>query len=258
MILAVDIGNTTVGICIIDNDEIIAVEKCMTDISEIEINYHDKITKMLISRNIAKIDGAVISSVVPLMTELIRNVISSEYGVVPLIVNYKTACNITIKTDEPSKVGSDRIADAVGAVSEYGTPLIIIDMGTATTVSVVNKDSEFTGGVILPGVGTALNALIKNTAQLPQIKLGTPPQSIIGTNTADSIESGMLYGTAAAIDGICDRIFSELGYKSEIVATGGNSGKIIPLCRNKIILDKQLIMKGLNIIYQNNKEKTNA
>ncbi|MBQ3567294.1 MAG: type III pantothenate kinase, partial [Oscillospiraceae bacterium] len=140
MILAVDIGNTTVGICIIDNDEIIAVEKCMTDISEIEINYHDKITKMLISRNIAKIDGAVISSVVPLMTELIRNVISSEYGVVPLIVNYKTACNITIKTDEPSKVGSDRIADAVGAVSEYGTPLIIIDMGTATTVSVVNKD----------------------------------------------------------------------------------------------------------------------
>lgn len=258
MILAVDIGNTTVGICIIDNDEIIAVEKCMTDISEIEINYHDKITKMLISRNITKIDGAVISSVVPLMTELIRNVISSEYGVVPLIVNYETACNITIKTDEPSKVGSDRIADAVGAVSEYGTPLIIIDMGTATTVSVVNKDSEFIGGVILPGVSTALNALIKNTAQLPQIKLGTPPQSIIGTNTAGSIESGMLYGTAAAIDGICDRIFSELGYKPEIVATGGNSGKIIPLCRNKIILDKQLIMKGLNIIYQNNKEKTNA
>ncbi len=258
MILAVDIGNTTVGICIIDNGEIIAVEKCMTDISEIEINYHDKITKMLSSRNITGIDGAVISSVVPLMTELIKNVISTEYGVVPLIVNHETACAITIKTDEPSKVGSDRIADAVGAVSEYGVPLVIIDMGTATTVSVVNKDSEFIGGVIIPGVSTALNALIKNTAQLPQIKLGTPPQSIIGTNTADSIESGMLYGTAASIDGICDRIFAELGYKTEIVATGGNAGKIIPLCRNKIILDKQLIMKGLNIIYQNNKEKTNA
>lgn len=258
MILAVDIGNTTVGLSIIENDNIIATEKCMTDISEMEINYHDKITKLLSSRNITEIDGAVISSVVPIMTEHIKNIIASEYGIAPLIINHETAYSFKITTDEPSKVGSDRIADAVGAVSQYGTPLIIIDMGTATTISVINRQNEFIGGVILPGVSTALNSLIRNTAQLPQIKLGSPSDSIIGTNTASSIESGMLYGTAASIDGICERIFSELGYKPKVIATGGNSGKIIPLCRNEIILDKQLIMKGLNIIYKKYEEKIHA
>lgn len=258
MIVAADIGNTTVGISLIDNDEIIASEKYMTDVSEIEISYHEKIVKMLGSRGVEKLDGAVISSVVPLMTGLIKNVITSEYAVEPLVISNDTAYGLKIVTDEPSKVGSDRIADAVGAVSEYGAPLIIIDMGTATTVSVVNKDSEFIGGMILPGVRTALNSLIRNTALLPQIKLGVPPQSIIGRNTADSIESGMIYGTAASIDGICTRIFSELGYKPKIIATGGNSGKIIPCCQNEIILDKQLLMKGLNIIYKKYKENTDA
>ncbi len=252
MIIAADIGNTTVGISLIENDEIIASEKYMTDVSEIEINYHEKIVRMIKSRNIEKIDGAVISSVVPLMTGLIKNIIVSEYGVDPLIIGHKTAVGIKIMTDEPSKVGSDRIADAVGAVYEYGAPVIIIDMGTATTVSVVNKEKEFIGGMILPGVRTALNSLITNTAQLPQIKLGTPPESIIGRNTANSIESGMIYGTAASIDGICTRIFSELGYVPKIIATGGNSGKIIPCCQNKIILDTQLLMKGLNVIYKEN------
>lgn len=258
MILAIDIGNTTVGMSIINNDRIIASEKCMTDISETEINYHDKISRMLLANNVSKIEGAIISSVVPIMTEHIKNIIALNYGITPLLINHKTSCGIDIITDEPEKVGSDRIADAVGGVSEYGAPLIIIDMGTATTISIVNNENKFMGGIILPGVSTALNALIKNTAQLPQIKLASPPESIIGTNTVNSIESGMLYGTAAAIDGICERIFLQLGYKPKIIATGGNSGKIIPLCHNKIIIDKYLIMKGLSAIYKKHKENTDA
>lgn len=258
MILAADIGNTTVVIGLIENDEIITSEKFMTDISEIEMNYHEKITRMLLNRGITKIDGAVISSVVPLMTGIISDVISSEYGVTPLVISSETSADIKIMTDEPSKVGSDRIADAVGAAAQYGAPLIVIDMGTATTVSVINKDKEFLGGMILPGVRTALHSLIKNTAQLPQIKLSSPPESLIGKNTVDSIESGVIYGTASCIDEICTRLSEELGFMPKIIATGGNAEKIVPYCRHEIILDKRLLLKGLNIIYKQYGDKKNA
>lgn len=258
MILAADIGNTTVGIGLIENGQVIMSEKTMTDISEIEINYREKITHMLQSRHIDKIDGAVISSVVPLLTGIIKGVIVSEYGVEPLIVSSETAAGITITADQPEKVGSDRIADACGAVAEYGAPLIIIDMGTATTVSVINRQSEFVGGMIMPGVRTALNSLITNTAQLPQISLSSPPESIIGKNTAESIESGIIYGTASCIDGICQRLSEELGFEPKIIATGGNAGRIIPYCRHEITLDKRLLFKGLNIIYKKYGENKNA
>ena len=260
MILAIDIGNTNIVTGCIKDEKILFRERLSTNHTATKLEYSAifKTAFEMYGINSGEIDGAIISSVVPSVTGVVKDSIETLCDTQVMVVGPGIKTGISIVIDNPAQLGSDLVVDAVAGVSEYGVPQIIIDMGTATTVSVVNKDSEFTGGVILPGVGTALNALIKNTAQLPQIKLGTPPQSIIGTNTADSIESGMLYGTAAAIDGICDRIFSELGYKSEIVATGGNSGKIIPLCRNKIILDKQLIMKGLNIIYQNNKEKTNA
>lgn len=258
MIFAADIGNTTVGIGLIENGRIITSEKIITDISEIDIDYHEKITRMLRSRGIKKIDGAVISSVVPLMTGIIRGVALSEYGIEPLIVSHKTAAGIKILTDEPEKVGSDRIADAVGAAREYGAPLIIIDMGTATTISVVNEKREFIGGMIFPGVSTALASLIKNTAQLPQIKLSSPPETLIGKNTVDAIESGVIYGTASCIDDICGRLSEEIGLDPKIVATGGNAGKIVPYCRSDIILDKYLLFKGLETIYNEYGENGNA
>lgn len=258
MILVADIGNSTVGIGLIDNGKIVMSEKLMTDVSEIEINYREEISRIIKNRRIDRIDGAVISSVVPLMTGIIRNAVFVEFGVEPLIVSCETACGITIAADEPQKVGSDRIADACGAAAEYGTPLIIIDMGTATTVSVINRKNEFIGGMILPGVRTALNSLIRNTAQLPQIKLSKPPESIIGRNTAQSIQSGIIYGTASCIDGICQRLSEELGYKPVIVATGGNAEKIIPCCNHEIILDKNLLFKGLDIIYNEYGENKNA
>lgn len=257
MILAVDIGNSTVGIAASDQNGIAASEKFMTDISETEINYSEKINGFVKSHGF-DIDGAVISSVVPLMTEGIKNIILTEYNITPLIVDYTATSAITIKTDQPEKVGSDRIADTVGGVTEYGVPLICIDMGTATTVSVVNEKYEFLGGMIMPGVQTSLNALIKNTALLPQIKLSEPPESIIGTNTSKAIESGIIHGTACCIDGICKRISQQLGCKPSIVATGGNAKKIIPCCDSEIIVDKQLVFKGLNTIYNEYKEKKDA
>ena len=148
-------------------------------------------------------------------------------------------------------MGADRVADAVAALAQYPVPLVIVDMGTATTISIINQDKQFLGGLILPGVRTSLNSLINNTSQLPRIKLGTPSERIIGTNTVSSIENGIVYGTAAQIDGLIQRISNELDFDPKIIATGGNAGAVIPYCKSKIIYDKNLLLKVSSLLLLN-------
>ena len=257
MILAVDIGNSTVVMGLINNSELIASRKTVTDISELEVNYKEEIKTLLNSHSISesKIEGAIISSVVPLLTDILKEAVSDIFKLEPITVNSESITGIEIITDNPSQLGSDRIADATAGINEYGAPLVIIDMGTATTVSVINPQNQFLGGLILPGVRTSLNSLINNTSQLPRIKLGTPSERIIGTNTVSSIENGIVYGTAAQIDGLIQRISDELDFDPKIIATGGNAGAVIPYCKPKIIYDKNLLLKGLYIIYKNEKEE---
>lgn len=257
MILAVDIGNSTVVMGLINNSELIASRKMVTDISELEVNYKEEIKTLLKSHSISesKIEGAIISSVVPLLTDILKEAVSDIFKLEPITVNSESITGIEIITDNPSQLGSDRIADATAGINEYGAPLVIIDMGTATTVSVINPQNQFLGGLILPGVRTSLNSLINNTSQLPRIKLGTPSERIIGTNTVSSIENGIVYGTAAQIDGLIQRISDELDFDPKIIATGGNAGAVIPYCKPKIIYDKNLLLKGLYIIYKNEKEE---
>ena len=257
MILAVDIGNSTVVMGLINNSELIASRKTVTDISELEVNYKEEIKTLLKSHSISesKIEGAIISSVVPLLTDILKEAVSDIFKLEPITVNSESITGIEIITDNPSQLGSDRIADATAGINEYGAPLVIIDMGTATTVSVINPQNQFLGGLILPGVRTSLNSLINNTSQLPRIKLGNPSERIIGTNTVSSIENGIVYGTAAQIDGLIQRISDELDFDPKIIATGGNAGAVIPYCKPKIIYDKNLLLKGLYIIYKNEKEE---
>lgn len=257
MILAVDIGNSTVVMGLMNNSELIACKKTVTDISELEVNYKEEIKTLLKSHSMpeSKIEGAIISSVVPLLTDILKDAVSDIFKFKPIIINSESITGIDIITDNPSQLGSDRIADAAAGINEYGAPLILIDMGTATTVSVINTKNQFLGGLILPGVRTALNSLINNTSQLPRIKLGTPSNKIIGTNTVSSIENGIVYGTAAQIDGLIQRITDELDFSPKIIATGGNAGAVIPYCKSKIIYDKNLLLKGLYIIYKNAKEE---
>lgn len=257
MILAVDIGNSTVVMGLINNSELIASRKTVTDISELEVNYKEEIKTLLKSHSISesKIEGAIISSVVPLLTDILREAVSDIFKLEPITVNSESITGIDIITDNPSQLGSDRIADATAGINEYGAPLMIVDMGTATTISIINQDKQFLGGLILPGVRTSLNSLINNTSQLPRIKLGTPSERIIGTNTVSSIENGIVYGTAAQIDGLIQRISDELDFDPKIIATGGNAGAVIPYCKSKIIYDKNLLLKGLYIIYKNEKEE---
>ncbi len=257
MILAVDIGNSTVVMGLINNSELIASRKTVTDISELEVNYKEEIKTLLKSHSISesKIEGAIISSVVPLLTDILREAVCDIFKLEPITVNSESITGIDIITDNPSQLGSDRIADATAGINEYGAPLMIVDMGTATTISIINQDKQFLGGLILPGVRTSLNSLINNTSQLPRIKLGTPSERIIGTNTVSSIENGIVYGTAAQIDGLIQRISDELDFDPKIIATGGNAGAVIPYCKSKIIYDKNLLLKGLYIIYKNEKEE---
>ena len=159
---------------------------------------------------------------------------------------------LTLDVEFPDKVGCDRIADAVGAVGHYPLPLITIDMGTATTINVVDENLCFHGGIIMPGVGTANRALLGKTAQLPRGKKDMP-KATIGINTQQCITSGMIYGNACAIDGLIERINEELGVKCTVIATGGHADTIIPHCRSEIILDPDLLMKGLQILYTTNK-----
>jgi type III pantothenate kinase len=158
---------------------------------------------------------------------------------------------LKIAIDNPAQAGSDLVVAAVAVLAEYGAPACIIDMGTATTITALDKDGVFRGGTIHPGIRLSLNALTSGTAQLPAISL-EPPRKAIGTNTVESMRSAMLLGTACMLDGMAERFEEELGYPMQVIATGGLARLVTPLCRRKIILDDKLLLKGLREIYRRN------
>ena len=161
----------------------------------------------------------------------------------------KTGLNIIM--DNPKTVGSDMIVDAIAAINEHPCPLIVIDMGTATTISVIDHSGNYIGGIIYPGLKVSLDSLSHNTAQLPSISLDIP-KKVIGKNTIDCMRSGIMYGNAGMLDGIIDRMEEELGTPATIIATGGMSRFIVPLCKHTIIYDEELLLKGLLTLYNKN------
>ena len=162
----------------------------------------------------------------------------------------KTGLNIMM--DNPGQLGADLVANAVAGLNEYPVPFIVIDMGTATTVSVVNDKKQYIGGMIMPGVGVSLDALTARASQLSGISIDAP-KHVLGKNTIECMKSGVLYSNAAAIDGIVDRVEEELGEKATVIATGGLAKKIVSHCKKEIILDEDLLLKGLLVIYEKNK-----
>lgn len=200
-----------------------------------------------------EIEGCIISSVVPSINHAVRKAVEKIAHCPVLLVGPGVKTGLQIAIDNPAQLGSDRVADAVAALHEYQPPVVIIDMGTATTLSVIDGQRRHIGGMIAPGVGISMNALTEKTAQLPKISLD-PPKRCIGSNTVECMKSGILYGAAGCIDGLLDRIEEELGETPTFLATGGLSEFIIPHCRHKIVLDNLLLLKGLQLIYQKNME----
>ena len=170
------------------------------------------------------------------------------------IVGPGVKTGLNIQMDQPAQVGSDRIVNAVAAIEAYEAPVIVIDLGTATTISLIDEKKNYAGGMILPGVATALGALANKTSQLPGISM-EPPRKVIGKNTVDCMKSGIIYGSAACIDGMIERIEEEIGKKASLVATGGLAQTIIPHCKKEIEIDETLLLKGLQLIYNRNDER---
>ena len=254
MILAIDIGNTNIVVGCIDKEKIYFIERLSTVRTKTELEYAIDLKTVLDIYHIRRtdIEGCIISSVVPQITNVAKLAVEKILKKEALVLGPGVKTGLNIMLDNPGEMGADRVADAVAALTYYPVPLVIVDMGTATTVSVVDEKKRYLGGMILPGVRVSLDALTSRASQLSGISI-EEPKKLIGKNTVDCMKSGILYGNAAAVDGIIDRIEEELGQKVTAIATGGMSGKISPHCRRKIIQDEDLLLKGLLVIYEKNK-----
>lgn len=253
MILAVDIGNTNIVLGCIEDDKILFEARMATDLIKTSDQYCAELKTMLSLFEVSPedIDGSIISSVVPPVLNSFKTAIRKLTGCSALVVGPGIKTGLNIRMDNPSEVGSDLIVAAVAAIAEYGAPLLLVDMGTATTITAIDESGAFVGGCICPGVKISMEALTGRTAQLPGISLDEP-RCAIGKNTRDSMRSGIMLGAAAMLDGLLDRMEAELGTKVTVVATGGISKFVLPLCRRKMIYDRSLMLKGLKLLYARN------
>ena len=254
MILAVDIGNTNIVVGCIKGEEICFVERMSTEATRTELEYAISFKNVLemYGISIEQLDGGIISSVVPPVTNIVKRSVEKILNTEVMLIGPGVKTGLNILMDDPRQVGSDRIVNAVAVVHEYPVPAAIIDMGTATTICVVDEKKNYIGGAIIPGMRIAADTLTARTAQLPKISL-EPPAKLIGKNTVDCMKSVVFYGNVALIDGMLDRIEEEMGQKLHVIATGGLAKALIPYCRHEITLDDALLLKGLKIIYEKNK-----
>jgi len=254
MILTIDIGNTNIVLGGFVHEELKFVARIATNPNKTEDEYATKIRSILALHNVEKseVSGAIISSVVPPLNSIVKKAVKLIYNVDPLLVGPGIKTGINIHCDNPSSVGADLICACVAAHHIYGSPSLIIDMGTATKIMVMDKSGTFIGVSIIPGVGMGLKALASDTAQLPQISLEAP-KSVIGKNTVDCMKSGVVFGNASLIDGMIDRFNDEMGQNLKVYATGGLASTIIPHCKHEISIDENLVLNGLKIIYDKNK-----
>ena len=254
MILAIDIGNTNIVIGCMDGNRAVFVERLSTVRTKTELEYAIDIKNVLDIYHIRKqeLDGGIISSVVPHITTVAKMAVEKILKKEVLVVGAGIRTGLNIRIDNPAQLGSDLVVDSVAAIAEYPVPMLIFDMGTANTVCVIDKNKNYVGGMIYPGIGVALDSLTSSASQLGGISLEAP-EHIIGKNTVECMKSGAIHSSAAAIDGLIDRLEEELDGEVTVIATGGLAKKIVPYCRRKIILDDELLLKGLAIIYHKNR-----
>lgn len=257
MILAVDTGNTHTVMGLIDETKnpvaVTQTIQLQTQIEATDWEYAVKIKEILemIGIDLSTIQGAIISSVVPEVTIVMRKAITRLTRIEPLVLGAGIKTGLDIKLDDPGTIAGDLVATAVAAKEEYPLPAFIVDMGTATTVTVVDAGGSYIGGCIMPGSGISLAALTSNTSLLPAIDF-TAPKKTIGTNTIDAMKGGIVYGSAGALDGILDRYIDSVGECGSIIATGGLGHIIAPYCRHEITIDNHLLLKGLGYIWLKN------
>ena len=253
MILAFDVGNTNIVMGVIDEKKTYFLTRFATDPGKTKVEYAVLVKNILEIKGIeiSKIDGGIISSVVPPLNSILSEVIELLTGHKALIVGPGLKSGLNIAVGDPAELGADLVVGAVAAIAKYEAPMLIMDLGTATTISAIGGKKEFLGVIIFPGVKISFDALVGRTALLSSISYDEPAH-VIGTTTTDSMQSGLIYGNAAMLDGLIDRCEEEMGKVKTIIATGGISSRIVPHCKHDIVFDDDLLIDGLRIIYYKN------
>ena len=253
MILTIEIGNSTITLGGVEGEEIRFECRINTDRVKTSDTYCIDLKTLFEIYGVAlpSIEGVIISSVVPQVMNSVRTAIRKLLDLEPLVVGPGLKTGQNIRLENPGQMGAGLVAADVAALAQYKPPLIIIDMGTATTMSVLDPDGAHLGGCLCPGVKISLDALTARTSLLPGIQLDSPKQAV-GRNTADAMRSGIMFGNAAMLDGMIDRFAQETGWDFTILATGRLAERIAPLCRHEIIVDRHLVIKGLVALYRLN------
>ena len=254
MILAIDIGNTNIVFGGVEGEKICFEARIHTDRLKTSDQYCIDLKMILevYGIEVDSMEGCIISSVVPQVLNSMQTAVRKLTGKKALVVGPGLKTGLNILLDNPVQMGADLVVSDVAALREHKPPLIVIDMGTATTMSVIDKNGAHIGGCVCPGVKISMDALTGGTSLLPGIRLDQPKKAI-GRNTADCMRSGIMMGNACMIDGMISRFEEELGSKCTVIATGGIAKFIVPLCRTPILYDKDLIIKGLAILYRENR-----
>ena len=256
MILTIVIGNSYIVLGGVRDQEIVFEARLRTEVTKTSDQYcvDLKILMEVYGVSNKDIEGTIIASVVPQVLNSMRTAVQKLTGKVPLVVGPGLKTGLNILLENPGQTGADLVVADVAALREHKPPLIVIDMGTATTMSVLDKNGAHIGGCIIPGVKISMDALTDRTALLPGLQLDQPKRAI-GRNTIDAMRSGIMLGTACMLDGMVERMEEELGCKTTVIATGGIAKFVVPLCKTPIIYDKDLIIKGLAALYRDNKRK---
>ena len=251
MLLAVDIGNTNIVLGVLNGEKLICSGRLSTNVNETEIEYSMKLKAFLDINNVDNIDGAIISSVVPALVRTLLKSIQLVCNVEALVVGPVVKTGLNIKIDNPAETGANIVVGDVAVINKYPLPAIVFYFGTATTASVIDKTGAHLGGAIMCGIKTAINSLSSTTAQLPQIDISVPSK-IIGRNTVDAMKCGSVIGTAAMLEGLVSRFEKELGEKATVIVTGGFGKAIAKAAELDVIVDENLFVDGLRIIYEKN------
>ncbi len=256
MILAVDIGNSNIVIGGLEEQKILFEARLRTDATKTSDEYCIDL-KMILEVyhvDVAKVEGSIISSVVPQVLNSMKTALRKLTGMDALVVGPGLKTGLNIKIENPAQTGADLVVGCVAALREYQPPMIVIDMGTATTMIALDATGAFIGGCIAPGVKISMDALTGRTALLPGLQLDQPKKAI-GRNTIDCMRSGIMMGSACMLDGMVQRMEEEMGSKATVVVTGGIAKFVIPMCRTPMNYEKDLLLKGLWILYQDNKKR---
>lgn len=256
MILTVDIGNSNIVIGGVDVERIVFEARLRTDATKTSDEYCVDLKSLLDIYGIdaASVDGSIIGSVVPQVLNSFQTAIKKLTGKQSLVVGPGLKTGLNIKIENPAQTGADLVVGCVAALREHKPPMIVVDMGTATTMVVLDETGALIGGCICPGVKISMDALTERTALLPGLQLDQPKRAI-GKNTIECMRSGIMMGTACMVDGMVERMAEELGSPVTVVATGGIAKFVIPMCKTPIVYDKDLLVKGLAALYRDNKRK---